>query len=171
VRVRSDLSQNLAEAVAAGQLDFAVLTAPSTPGRELLVDEIGQEPLSLILPAGSAAGRKPRELLHSLPYIAFAPKSWLGQQITAGLLDIGLSPRPAIELDSIDAIENLVAGGFGLSIVPQRLLAPPLENRLDCLLFPGTQRARRLALTSARGSGRQSLRDAILDIVQQATAG
>jgi len=168
VRVRSDLSQNLAEAVQARDLDFAVLTAPTAPGRDLRIEELGREPLALIVPRGQARPRTYRALVADLPYIAFAPQSWLGGQIAQGLRDIGLNPRPAIELDSIDAIEGLVADGLGQSVVPQRLLAPPLAGRMDVLPCPGSQKARLLALAAHTRSPRQTVHDAIRGIITDA---
>jgi len=65
------------------------------------------------------------ELIHT--YIDVSCNTWLGAEIAGHLVQSGHAGEPDIELDSIDAIEHLVALDFGVSVVPQRLLAPPLE--------------------------------------------
>ena len=62
-------------------------------------------------------------MLRSLPYIAFNKHTWVGQHIAAKLQQRGIHIQASIEIDSLEAIENLVADGFGVSIVPLRLHA------------------------------------------------
>jgi len=102
------------------------------------------------------------ELLRDQPYIAFNPRTWLGQQIFTSLNARGLSFNPAIELNSIDAVENLVAQGFGVSIVPQRLFADDMAKTLRCLALGDATESRELVLASHLHCSRPTLRRTII---------
>jgi DNA-binding transcriptional LysR family regulator len=171
INVRSGLSVELAQEVGGQSLDFALLTAPTAPDPNTRLTEVGREKLFLVASLEIEVPARALDLLRQAPYIAFARNTWLGGQIETSLLERGLLLRPAIELDSIDAIENLVAGGFGNSIVPQRLLAPPLGERMCCLPFTGPGAERRLMLASHRGSNRQTLRESIARLIAARAAG
>ena len=158
VTVRSALSARLALDVEDGLLDFAFVSGPLAAGSLVRLHEIGREPLLLIAsrqapPAGSLP-----EALGRRPYIAFNRQTWLGRSIAGWLARNGLSEEPEIELDSIDAIENLVARDFGVSVVPQRLMAPPLSQRLSCRNLSPEAPVRRLMLASSPQCRRHSIR-------------
>ena len=165
VSVVSGLSGKLAKAVAAQTLDFAFLTAPTAPQSELQITMIAEEPFAIITSLDCLIPRNPYDLFLSQPFIAFSRQSWLGQQIALHLAEAGVSFDPSIELDSIDAVENLVALGHGISIVPIRTLAPA-HPELCYTNAPGTPApARRLTLASHRQTMRKTLHDTIVDIV------
>ncbi len=165
VSVKSGLSDELAEAVAAQTLDFAFLTAPTTLQSDLKITLIAEEPLAIITDLKSQISRNPYDLFLTQPFIAFSRKSWLGQQIESHLSQAGVSFDPTIELDSIDAVENLVALGHGISIVPVRTLAAA-HPCLCYTIAPGNPApARRLTLTSHRQTRRKTLHDVIVNIV------
>lgn len=148
VTARSGFSEELAKDVAAGTLDFAFFTASNIPRPDLTLDVIANEPLFLIAAPDTPKHLGVEELLRDQPYIAFSPSTWLGQQIVSSLKARGLAFDPSIELDSIDAVENLVAQGFGVSIVPQRLFAEDIAKTLRCLAFGGDAESRKLVLAS-----------------------
>ena len=158
VTARSGFSEDLANAVSGGTLDFAFLTAPKTVPSGITLDAIADEPLFLIAAPDTPPHLGVDAILHQQPYIAFSPQTWLGQKIVAGLKARGVRFAPAIELDSIDAVENLVAQGFGVSIVPQRLFARDLGTTLRCLPFGRADQGRQLVLASHPHCNRASLR-------------
>jgi DNA-binding transcriptional LysR family regulator len=162
VRISSGLSGELAEAIETGTLNYAVLTAPITPHPGLSLIDIGAEPLCVIAPPGTQLPDKPLDLFAALPLIGFSRSTWLGAQIAALLRDRSLTP--SIELDSIDAVENLVAQGFGASVVPQRLYAPPLGHSMACAPLPGA--ARHLMLAAHPSDDRQTVRHALADFAR-----
>lgn len=156
VKVRSALSARLAQDVAEGRLDFAFLTAPVAPQPGVALSEIGTEALELVMPSpreGSIAA-----ILEAETYIGFSRETWLGAQIAQHLARAGWNGEPEIELDSVDAIEHLVAGGLGVSVVPRRLLAPASHARLTCRPLGDPAPLRRLMLASAPASNRPSVR-------------
>lgn len=120
VSVKSGLSGELAAAVIRRELDYALLTAPVVEIPELDITAIASEPYYVIAPANTSI-ESDAELLRSKPYIAFNKSTWVGQHIAARLQQRGIHLTESIEIDSLEAIENLVADGFGVSIVPRRL--------------------------------------------------
>lgn len=159
LRISSGLSGDLASQVRNGRLTYAVLTEPARSVPDLSFTAIAKEPLYVIAPAGTALPRPPIETFRMLPYIGFARSTWLGRDIDALLRPHGISAT--IELDSIDAVENLVARGFGASIVPQRLHAPALGTRMACAPIRGT--ARQLMLASHISDDRATVREALAE--------
>ena len=119
VSVKSGLSGELAAAVVRRELDYALVTAPVTEIPELEITAIASEPFYVIGPARVEI-ESDAELLRSMPYIAFSRRTWVGQHIAAKLQQRGIHVTESIEIDSLEAIENLVADGFGVSIVPRR---------------------------------------------------
>ena len=152
VKVKTALSGELDEAVARQELDFAFLTSPISETRELLVSEIADEPLFVIGPAACSSAKNDAALAQMMSFISFNKKSWLGQQIGARLQSRGIFVHETMELDSIDTIETLVEQGYGVSIVPQRLLAPALSNNLVKFPFCEPAESRKLVLISQADS-------------------
>ena len=169
VSVKSGLSEDLAKAVSAQTLDFAFLTAPTTSRPDIEITIIAEEPLAIISPKLSKTPKNPYDLLLSNPYIAFSRKSWLGGQIETHLTEAGIRFNPKIELDSIDAVENLVALGHGVSLVPIRTMAPTHPALQYTIPFANQPASRRLTLASHQQSTRKTLRDIIIEIVVQKT--
>lgn len=157
IRISSGLSGDLARQVESGHLTYAVLTAPSAPLPDLSLTAIAEEPLCVIAPHGTALPENPLDALSDLPFIGFSRSTWLGAQIAALLAPRSITP--SIELDSIDAVENLVARGFGASVVPQRLYATPLAETMACA--PLARATRRLTLAAHASDDRATVRTAL----------
>jgi DNA-binding transcriptional LysR family regulator len=145
VSVKSGLSGELAAAVVRRELDYALLTTPVTEIPELQITAIASEPFCVIGPAGVEI-ESDAELLRSMPYIAFSKRTWVGQHIAAKLQQRGIHLVESIEIDSLEAIENLVADGFGVSIVPRRLHASLDHQKLVQIPFGNPVDTRQLAL-------------------------
>lgn len=145
VSVKSGLSGELAAAVVRRELDYALLTTPVTEIPELQITAIASEPFCVIGPAGVEI-ESDAELLRSMPYIAFSKRTWVGQHIAAKLQQRGIHLVESIEIDSLEAIENLVADGFGVSIVPRRLHASLDRQKLMQIPFGNPVDTRQLAL-------------------------
>lgn len=157
VSVHSNLSDKLAESVENRQLDFAFLTAPVSAHPMVRLHEIGIEPLYVVTAKSNKTRARTADILQQNPFISFNQKTWLGQQIAAQLAQQGIYVEPQIELDSFDAIEYLVAQDFGVSILPQRLLASPLGGELRCTPFGTPIQRRALMLATPRHCRRQTL--------------
>ncbi|MEE8453499.1 MAG: LysR family transcriptional regulator [Limibaculum sp.] len=174
IQVRTGLSSELAQAVRMAELDIAVVTRPDITPEGLAVHEIAREPLVVIAP-GDAAEDTDAELIAAHPFIWFSRKTWAGQQIERLLHARGLHPREAMEVDSLEAIEALVAHGLGVSVVPERprtSLAAPLPPMLRRLPFGNPQAARHLALIERDSNPKARLAAALhTQLVEVAQAG
>lgn len=146
VRVKSGLSGELAAAVVRRELDYALVTAPLAAIPELAITAIAEEPFYVIGPASQRPVESDLALLRAMPYIAFNQRTWVGQHIAAKLQQRGIHVNEVIEIDSLEAIENLVAGGFGVSIVPRRLHATFDHAGLLQIPFGNPVDTRQLAL-------------------------
>lgn len=164
VRVKSGLSGELASAVARRELDYALLTTPAMEFPELEITSIASEPFSVIAPVNRAGIESDDELLRSMPYIAFNRRTWVGQHIAARLQQRGIHIRESIEIDSLEAIENLVAKGFGVSIVPRRLHATIDSENIMQIPFGNPADRRNLALVHHASSPRTSFDLALKEI-------
>ena len=165
VNVKSGLSGELAAAVVSRELDYALVTTPVVEIPELDITPIASEPFYVIGPNGTDA-RTDAELLRSLPYIAFNKRTWVGQHIAAKLQQRGIHITPSIEIDSLEAIENLVADGFGVSIVPLRLHASTEQQKLAWIPFGNPADTRQLTLIRHFSKPLARFDDAIKTIFQ-----
>ncbi len=174
IQVRTGLSSELAQAVRMAELDIAVVTRPDIAPEGLALHEIAREPLVVIAPPDTAEDSD-AELIAAHPFIWFSRKTWAGQQIERLLHARGLHPREAMEVDSLEAIEALVAHGLGVSVVPERPrtpLAAPLPPTLRRLPFGNPQAARHLALIERDSNPKARLAAALhTQLVEVAQAG
>jgi len=160
VSVKSGLSGELAAAVVRRELDFALVTTPLAEIPELDITPIASEPFHVIGPPGTAVDSD-TNLLRSLPYISFNKRTWVGQHIAAKLQQRGIHIQAAIEIDSLEAIENLVSDGFGVSIVPLRLHSGDQPPRLVRIPFGNPVDTRQLTLIRHIGKPPSRLDSAI----------
>lgn len=169
LRVRTGLSSELAQAVRGAELDIALVTAPDIMPEGLVLHEIAREPLSLIAPAGASEATV-AEMIAAHPFVWFSRNTWAGQQIERLVEARGLHPRAAMEADSLEAVEALVAQGLGVSVVPERVLAPrsPALRRLP---FGAPRAYRRLALAERADNPRARLAEALRAELVAAAAG
>ena len=164
VVVRSGLSGELAASVLQKELDFAILTSPATEIPDLDITEIASEPLYVIGPATQSDVTSDAALARSMPFISFSKATWLGQHIASLLQLRGIHINEVIEIASVDAIEKLVVNGFGVSIIPQRLFAEPLSDKLVRIPFCQPVEVRKLVLIQHAHGRKTSLEAAVRDI-------
>ena len=167
VRIRSALSGDLALAVKAREIDLAVVTQPRVPPEGLVSREICAEPLDLIMPPGVLAESDAEVLEH--PFIWFNRRAWAGQQIEEHLAMRKLIVRPVMEIDSIEAIESLVAHGLGVSITPRRFGINPASAGVRRLPFGEPQLMRRLTMISLKSGARGRVADSLFVQLQAIT--
>ncbi len=167
VRVRSGLSGELSAAVVRRELDYALLTTPVVEIPELAITPIAAEPFYAIGPPGLAGAGSDAELIRAMPYIAFNRRTWVGAHIAARLQQRGIHLSPAIEIDSLAAIEDLVAGGFGVAIVPARLHARLDDRGLTRIPFGQPADTRQLSLVHHRQRPPSATDAAVQEIFRQ----
>jgi DNA-binding transcriptional LysR family regulator len=139
-------SPELAAAVAASQLDVAVLTLP-VRGRQLVTTPFRADPQVAIAAPDHRWPRRralrPTDLADA-PLILYERGGTIRRVIDAWFQRGGVRPRVAMELGNVEATKRLVAAGLGVSVISAvavraelrartltaRALAPPLERRL-----------------------------------------
>ena len=164
VSVKSGLSGELAAMVIQRQIDYALLTSPIVEMPELSITEIALEPLYVIAPLSQAGVANDAELARSMPFVAFNKKTWLGRQIATRLQSRRIVVDEMMEVDSLDVIEELVADGFGVSIVPQRLETRRLSEDLLRIPFCQPTESRKLVLVQHVQARYTGFENAILEI-------
>jgi DNA-binding transcriptional LysR family regulator len=122
VRLFAGLSSDFALRVERGELDAAVVTQSPRPLPAMLRwTPLYAEPMILIVP------RRPHfklptgvdAVLAQAPFIRFDRSTWTGDLVQEVLDRSGATVRESMELNSVEAIIELVRHGFGVSIVPR----------------------------------------------------
>lgn len=151
VEVKNGSSSALAANLADGIVDVAICTKPENPIPGLDWHSIAIEPFVVIAPV-HAQGEKWQDLIKNNPFIWFNRKTWAGQSIEEELRGQNIEVRSAMEIDSLDAISNLVSEGLGVSIVPICKGRRPFFARLRTLPFGEPQFSREIgAFTGSDG--------------------
>lgn len=116
--ITEGLSAPMAQALLAGRLDIALLhNAPPTP--DLSLTPLLEEELMLVQRRGDASERKPAKLaeLAELDLIIPSRPNAMRMQVETELLNLGITPRIALEIDGVAAILDLVADGAGCAVL------------------------------------------------------
>ncbi|WP_053124649.1 LysR substrate-binding domain-containing protein [Pseudomonas sp. P1.31] len=110
-------SRSLYQALLSGEVDAAILVAPSFElPKALQAVSLRKEPLVFLSKEKSSISI-PAQLM-SQPYIRYDPDAWGGRYAEQYLADQGLKPTPMVDLDALETIAMLVTGGMGVSLVP-----------------------------------------------------
>jgi len=122
VRLFAGLSSDFAQRVESGELDAAVVTQP--PYRlpsTMMWTPLYSEPLILIVPRAPHFDlpAAPLDALRSAPFLRFDHGTWTGYLVDEAVRQCGVTIQVGMELNSMEAIVELVRQGWGISIVPQ----------------------------------------------------
>jgi DNA-binding transcriptional LysR family regulator len=163
--VTTGTTGGIAERILRNEIDLGVTSLPIGE-RRLSVVPLRREPLVAIFSSrvsGVPARVTPQFLLQHPLLLEFA-RAQVRALIVEWLSEGGAEPRPAMELDNLEAVKRMVASGLGASIVPAaaiskeemstQLIARPLK--------PGLTRT--LALVQRRDKPS----DPALQVVQEA---
>lgn len=168
LKLISAKSGELAAMVAGGQLDAAVLVrdsrrAPPGLGWTALYDE----PLVLLAPAGNKAGLS--KLLETEPFLRFDRSERTGALVERALRQLKVTARDFLELNSIEALAELVRQRVGITLLPLlRRARWEQDLTLRVLQLPAPAPARSIGLLYRR-EVRGPLTDAIAqEFAQQA---
>ena len=168
--IKTGLSNELATSVLHRKLDYALITSPIIDIPELQFTEIKKEPLMVIGPSSLGHITNDTELILSMPFISFSKRTWLGQKITTCLQMKGIHIEETMEVDSLDAIEDLVRQRFGVSIVPKRLLANSFPSTMVEIPFGNPIESRNLVLVERRENSQSGIDKLIHNIFMRLAA-
>ncbi len=103
-----------------GELDLALLPLPADTAKLRVIDAGGDELVAILPPAHPWAGLPwvvAREF-ENQPLVLYDRASQITDLTLGFLLDEGVFPRIAVEIDHIEALKALVRGGLGVAVVP-----------------------------------------------------
>ena len=165
VKIFAGLSSDFVARVERGELDAAVVTRPPQglrPG--LRWTELYTEPMVLIVPRRPQFELPAQALpaLQQAPFIRFDRHTWTGWLVDEVLRSGGARTRDEMELNSVEAIIEIVRQGFGVSIVPRLANVNWSTDRaLRVLELPGASVQRRVGLIERGSHARMGFTDAI----------
>ena len=116
--LKTGLSRDLAQRVRRQEIDVAIIANPGKPLEDLTANVVCIEPLFVLAPR-HIRETEPRDILTSHPYIWYDRNTWGGSQIQQYLLAENVHVKDGIEVDSLEAIEQLVRFGLGVSVAPK----------------------------------------------------
>lgn len=150
VQLFGGLSSVFAHKVEQGELDAAVVVQSPRPLPSSLVwTPLYSEPMVLIVPRRPhfPLAQEPLEVLRHSPFIRFDRQTWTGRLIKQVLNQCKVTVHDEIEMNSVEAIVELVRQGFGISIVPQLANVHwARDHSLKVVRIPGIDVQRRVGL-------------------------
>jgi DNA-binding transcriptional LysR family regulator len=157
------------EQVLEGKLDAAIVTESPFPlPQGALWTELYKEPMVLILPVNHSktnGSKKASELIPAnLPFIRFERKTWTGYLVDQTIKVNKLMINEGMEINSVEAIIELVRQGLGYSIIPQLANVDwKNDQRARIQILPGKAVYRKVGLLERRRHSRQNITSAIKD--------
>jgi len=169
VRIYPGLSEDLYAQVDRGFLDAAVLTEPPTLLNHLHWRPIVEEPL-VLLASKNTASENAREILETQPFIRFARKAWVGQQIEKWLSKNKIQVNERMELDTLEATSAMVINNLGVAIVPLNACAMPEQNKLKIIPLGDRSPRRTLGVICRRDTAKYKLVELLWQEMLRVTA-
>lgn len=160
VKLIAGLSSDFLDQVLDGNLDAAIVTeSPYALPQNMQWTELYTEPMILIYPAAkNKRGSTPRELSADLPFIRFERNTWTGHLVDQTIRVSKLAVKEGMELNSVEAIIELVRQGLGYAIVPKLAnIAWEADKQLQIVELTGKTIYRKVGLLEKRKHSRQNI--------------
>ena len=164
IKLIAGLSSNFLDQVIESNIDAAIVTeSPYTLPQNVQWTELYSEPMILIYPGTHAKGKFiNKNAINSLPFIRFERNTWTGHLVNQTIRVNKLKIKEGMELNSVEAIIELVRQGLGYSIVPKLAnIAWASDRQLQIQELPGKTIYRKVGLLERRKHGRQNITQAI----------
>lgn len=148
-----------------GELDAAVVTQP--PARlpaTLAWTPLYREPMVLVVPTRPhfVLPESPLQMLAQCPFMRFDRRAWTGHLVDQALAQCRATVVEGLELNSVEAIVELVRQGFGVSIVPRLAnLQWQRDKALRVVPLPRVKVERHVGLLERRRHGRERFTQAL----------
>jgi len=169
VHVHPGLSLHLLTEIERGRLDAAIISKPASLPPKIVSRDLAIEPMHLLV-ASHADKSDPLTLIQENPFIRFNRSAVVGQLIETWLQKMDLRISETMELDSLEAISNMVAANLGVSIVPRTCVRSPNPVPVKRIpLGPGAP-SRHLILAYRSDHPRMRMIDNLYDTVIEAIA-
>lgn len=164
VKLIAGLSSNFLDQVLDGSLDAAIVTeSPYALPQNVQWTELYTEPMVLIYPAiKSKKGSTIKELSNDLPFIRFERNTWTGHLVDQTIRASKLAVKEGMELNSVEAIIELVRQGLGYAIVPKLAnISWDSDKQLQIAELNGKTIFRKVGLLERKKHSRQNITQAI----------
>lgn len=126
-----------------GDLDVALVTLPVPASRALSITRLISDPFLALLPEADApVGNGPvtAKQLGRLPLILYEAGGNTRAATDAWFRRAGVTPRPIMDLGSVEAIKTLVGSGLGAAVLPALALRGPVPGAVTRALRPAAAR-------------------------------
>ncbi|MCC2597637.1 LysR family transcriptional regulator [Pusillimonas sp. MFBS29] len=164
VRLLAGQSAQFAGMVSKGELDAAVVTEPPNAVPNGLRWTPLYEERMVLIAAQDLGNRTVMDLLHHEPFLQFDRSLWTGRLVDYALKQLSVTPNIALELNSIEAIAQLVRQHYGVAIVPQLGNAEWDSQQLAIKPLPGPLIVRRVGMLERLEHGKQPITQALCDL-------
>jgi len=164
IKLIAGLSSNFLDQILEGTLDAAIVTeSPYTLPQSLKWTELYKEPMILIYPNTISSRKKDlKNITPNLPFIRFERNTWTGHLVDQTIKSNKLSIQDGMELNSVEAIIELVRQGLGYSIVPQLAnISWSNDRQLRIEELPGKTIYRKVGLLERKKHIRQNVTQVI----------
>ena len=165
VKILTGLSSDFADRVERGELDAAVVTKSPRPlSSSLRWTPLYTEAMVLIVPrrAQFALPDEPLDMLRQAPFMRFDRHTWTGHLVNEVLRRCDVTTADEMELNSVEAMIEIVRQGFGVSIVPRLANVNWATDRaLRVLTLPGIDVQRHVGLIERASHARMRFTEAI----------
>jgi len=164
IKLIAGLSSNFLDQVIEGTLDAAIVTeSPYALPQNVQWTELYKEPMILIYPNTPASRKKEFSVIDSnKPFIRFERNTWTGHLVDQTIKSNKLSIEEGMELNSVEAIIELVRQGLGYSIIPKLAnIAWSNDQQLRIQELPGKTIFRKVGLLERKKHIRQNVTQVI----------
>ena len=164
VKLIAGLSSDFLDQVLEGSIDAAIVTeSPYALPQNVQWTELYKEPMILIAPASKSKRKESASPFGSnLPFIRFERNTWTGHLVDQTIKANKLSIQEGMELNSVEAIIELVRQGLGYSIVPKLAnISWGNDRQLSIQDLPGKTIYRKVGLLERKKHSRQNITQAI----------
>jgi len=164
VKLIAGLSSDFLDQVLNGSLDAAIVTeSPYALPQNMQWTELYTEPMILIYPiVQNKKGSTTEAFFNDLPFIRFERNTWTGHLVDQTIRSSKLVVKEGMELNSVEAIIELVRQGLGYAIVPKLAnIAWEADKKLQIAELTGKTVFRKVGLLERKKHSRQNITQAI----------
>jgi DNA-binding transcriptional LysR family regulator len=158
----------LAQGLAEGTLDVAIMPPAEAPERDLVSVRVAWEfPIVMVTAAPHIPLRCSLQDLAPEPFIFFRPASHMQRVIDQYLAQFDLHPRVTMRFDNVDAVKEMLKLGAGVSMMPQWAIDPELAGGALRVVQTGIPPLRSQVVVAVRRGGYlPAAAEALVDIAR-----
>jgi DNA-binding transcriptional LysR family regulator len=164
IKLIAGLSSNFLEQVIEGSLDAAIVTeSPYALPQNVQWTELYSEPMVLIYPiVKNRKNLSTKNTSNDLPFIRFERNTWTGHLVDQTIRANKMVIKESMELNSVEAIIELVRQGLGFAIVPRLAnIAWETDKKLHISELAGKTIFRKVGLLERKKHSRQNVTQVI----------